>query len=105
MSSAIILPIAIILALLLNYFLKIALSRWKIKYWIKDLIIFFIVCLLVTGVGNILVLIVNSSLDGASGGIGLLGVGIAAAMGVIIGCIFYLLTNLIYLAVRLIRRV
>ena len=104
-AAGLMFPLAIILALLFNYLLKLVLSKWKVKYWIKDLVVFFIVCFLVTGVGNLFLAITNASLAGTSGGIGLIGVGIAAAMSVIIACIFYLVTNLVYLVVRLIKRV
>ncbi len=95
--------LSIILSILINLILGRLSKRVNLKKWIKSILMFIISCLLVFPITQLFVEITNSQLSGKSGGIGMIGVGIAAGMGVIISAIFFLMINFIFLIIRLIK--
>ncbi len=95
--------ISIIAAPVINILLKILLKSWRIKAWLKNIIVFGVSCLFVFPVVQLMTEIVNASLAGKSGGIGMIGVGIGAGLSVILSAILFLIINVVFLIVRLIR--
>ena len=104
MSAAPALAICIIAAVIFNVAIKWLLRGWSTKHWIKNLTVFVICFLLAIPLGEVCRLLINSSLEGSSGGIGMIGVGIGAAIGLVLSVILYLVICFTFLVVRLVRK-
>jgi hypothetical protein len=104
MSAAPALVICILAAVIFNVVIKWFLKNWNTKSWIKNLTVFVICFLLAIPLGEICRLLINQSLEGSSGGIGMIGVGIGAALGLVLSVILYLVICFTFLVVRLVRK-
>lgn len=102
MSSILCLAVMVLFVLLVNLGFPRLIKKWRAKRWVKALVIFAVSLLAAPLLGGVMQLIINESLKGRTGGFELIGVGVGAALVLILNIILYLVINLILLIVRLV---
>jgi hypothetical protein len=104
MSILLFFPIVIIFILGFNLGLPLILKRLNLKPKLIPPIIFIITLIFAPGLGNILLWLINESLKGQSGGLGLIGVGLLAGLFLIFNVLLFIIINFVWMIVRLVRK-